>query len=426
MTPNGLAFIAFLPVFLAGLMLAGFDLSARKVMPGVLVLTIAAAAGVWGLDPALIGASVIQGLFVTFDILVILFGAILLLNLMRVSGAIQVIRLGLVQVSPDRRVQALIMVWFFGSFLEGAAGFGTPAAVVAPFLVSLGFPPLAAVMLGMMVQSTAVTFGAVGTPVLVGVSVGLSGAVIDENLVLSPALVSDFIEELTSRAVTIHAVVGSFMPLIMVAMLGSVSIDWNRIPGTDLSASSTPLYLPGTVLLLVCAFAVVLQRIPVTRVRPACTRSLAMLGQAGFVLLFTIPMVRLYINSGMNFAGLPAMPIAMAHFVAGCAGEIYPLFVPAIGALGAFIAGSNTVSNLMFGLFQFGVAREIGVSGVLAVTLQAVGAAAGNMVAVHNVVAAAATAGINGKEGQVLRLTLVPTGYYVGFSGILGLIAAIF
>lgn len=80
---------------------------------------------------------------------------------------------GFAGISDDRRIQVVIIAWLFGSFIEGASGFGTPAAIVSPLLVVLGFPAMAAVMLGMMVQSTAVTFGAAGTPILVGVRGGL-------------------------------------------------------------------------------------------------------------------------------------------------------------------------------------------------------------------------------------------------------------
>ena len=144
---------------------------------------------------------------------------------------------------------------------------------------------------------------------------------------------------------------------------------------------------------------------------------------AGFVLVFTIPMVRIYINSGMNENELASMPLAMAEWVAGNVGQVWPLFSPSIGALGAFIAGSNTVSNLMFSLFQFGVAERLAISGALIVSLQAVGAAAGNMIAIHNVVAASATVGLLGQEGNILRKTIIPTIYYVLLTGILGIIA---
>src|SRR3546814_10282605 len=97
---------------------------------------------------------------------------------------------------------------------------------------------------------------------------------------------------------------------------------------------------------------------------------------AGFVLIFTIPMVRILINSGVNGSDLVSMPVAMARLVADSVGSVYPFFAPAVGALGAFIAGSNTVSNLMLAQFQFNTAHLLGISGALMVALQSVGAAA--------------------------------------------------
>ncbi len=117
------------------------------------------------------------------------------------------------------------------------------------------------------------------------------------------------------------------------------------------------------------------------------------------------------------------MPIVMARYVADSVGSIYPLLAPAVGALGAFLAGSNTVSNMMFSQFQFGVAQSLGISGAMVVATQAVGAAAGNMVAIHNVVAASATVGLLGREGSTLRKTIWPTLYYVLFTGVISLIA---
>jgi len=182
------------------------------------------------------------------------------------------------------------------------------------------------------------------------------------------------------------------------------------------------LYLPGTILLIAGGIAIGVHRMKATEVRAAVSESARLLLGAGFVLVFTVPMVRIYINSGLNPSGIPGMPIAMAEWAALMVGDVYPLFAPFIGALGAFIAGSNTVSNLMFGLFQFGVAERLSMSPALIVALQAVGAAAGNMIAIHNVVAASATVGFLGKEGMVLRRTIIPTLYYLLFVGILGLV----
>jgi lactate permease len=118
------------------------------------------------------------------------------------------------------------------------------------------------------------------------------------------------------------------------------------------------------------------------------------------------------------------MPLVMAEWVAVNVGQVWPLFAGVTGALGAFIAGSDTVSNLMFSAFQFGVADRLLMSGALIVALQAVGAAAENMVAIHNVVAASATGGLLGRDGATLRKTILPTAYYLLVIGILGLVAA--
>jgi len=77
----------------------------------------------------------------------------------------------------------------------------------------------------------------------------------------------------------------------------------------------------------------------------------------------------------------------------------------------------------MFSAFQYGVAERLAVSTAIIVALQAVGAAAGNMIAIHNVVAASATVGLLGREGVTLRKTILPTIYYLVVIGVLGLAA---
>ncbi len=551
MSSSLLALLAFTPILLAAILLIGFRIPAIKAMPISFALTAIIAFVVWDFSTEYILASVIQGSFITFDILYIIFGAILLLNLLKYSRALRVIREGFTNITEDRRIQVILITWLFGSFIEGAAGFGTPAAIVAPLMVGLGFPTFCAVMLGLMVQSTAVTFGAVGTPILVGVSGGVQSPELTAELATTGIEFSEYLQLVTSNAVILHGITGTLMPTIMVCMmtryfgkntswkeglevmpftifgglaftipyfltgtflgpefpsllgsligipivvlaakhgflmpkrtwnfddeknwpkswfgtlkvklddkdgeqkmslakawapylmlagllvlsritqlpikgwLSSIKISWVEILNTSISASSSPLYLPGSVLLLVGLITIFLHKMKSKDVRIAFSESAKMLLGAGFVLLFTVPMVRIYINSGANPSDLPGMPIAMAEWVAGSVGSVYPIFAPSIGALGAFIAGSNTISNLMFGLFQFGVAIKLGMPSFIIVALQAVGAAAGNMIAIHNVVAACATVGFLGREGMVLRKTIWPTLYYVFVVGVLGLI----
>lgn len=550
-----LGLLALLPIGLSALLLLGLQWPARRAMPAVLFITALLAWLVWDMSGQRIVASVIQGLIVTLSVLWIVFGAIFLLNTLKQTGAIQTIRQGFAQVSPDRRVQAIIIAWCFGTFLEGASGFGTPAAIAAPLLVALGFPALAAVMIGMMVQSTPVSFGAVGTPIIIGVNNGLDSASITALLAQKGWTWEQFIQLITTNVAIIHAVVGTLMPLLMVifltrffganrswkegfailpfalfaglmftlpyavtgillgpefpsligglvslavvvnaakrgflmpsqawdfapkshwpaswtgsihiaaddvsgkqpmsqltawtpyvlvafllvisrvfgevkSLLSGLSLGWSDILGeTGVSASVSPLYLPGGLLLISALAAIIFQSHGQSRrhtFSTACKASGKTIVGAGFVLMFTIPMVRLFINSGVNMSDLPSMPMASALLFAELFGQAFPLVSPTIGALGAFIAGSNTVSNMMFSQFQFEAAMNLQLSPAMIIAGQAVGAAAGNMIAIHNVVAASATVGLLGQEGTTLRKTLLPTFYYVALSGALIMLA---
>ena len=548
-----LSLLAFAPLVLAAVLLVGLNWPAKRAMPVVLLVTVLIALTAWDMSVNRVLASSLQGLILTGAILWIIFGAILLLNTLKHSGAIRAIRGGFSNISPDRRVQVIIVAWLFGCFIEGASGFGTPAAVAAPLLVALGFPAMGAVMLGMMVQSTPVSFGAVGTPIVVGVSGGLDKTGISQQLLDKGSDWETFYRLITSEVAITHALIGIAMPLLMCVMLtrffgrnkswteglaiapfalfaglsfvipyaaagvflgpefpsligalvgllivvpaakagfllpkktwdfadakdwpeqwmGSIQIKlddmtaktpmsvglawlpylllagllvlsrvnadvkgfflnnlalgWKNILGeAGLSGSIEFLYLPGGIMVMVVLATFVLQRMKLRELQAAVSESSRTLLGAGFVLIFTIPMVRILINSGVNLGGLPSMPRAMAELVASGVGHVYPFFAPAIGALGAFIAGSNTVSNLMLAQFQFDTAHLIGVSGAMLVAAQAVGAAAGNMIAIHNVVAASATVGLLGREGAVLRMTIIPTIYYLIMAGLLTLIA---
>jgi lactate permease len=131
-------------------------------------------------------------------------------------------------------------------------------------------------------------------------------------------------------------------------------------------------------------------------------------------------MVQVFINSGGGLREYEAMPMVLARCVESLVGSGWPLLAPLIGGIGAAVAGSNTISNMMFSLFQFDVGNRIGVDPTWVVALQAVGGAAGNMICVHNVVAASAVVGLLGREGAIIRKTLIPFAYYVIVTGLLG------
>lgn len=151
--------------FLAALILmAFFDFSSGKALVISYLMAVFSALFLWKMDIAGIASASLYGGLKALDLLLIIGGAILLLNALRETGLMTVISSVFQRISPDRRVQALIIGYLFGAFIEGAAGYGTPAAIAAPLLVGLGFPPVAACSVALISNSTPVPFAAAGTP----------------------------------------------------------------------------------------------------------------------------------------------------------------------------------------------------------------------------------------------------------------------
>ena len=552
-TVSGLyALIAILPILAVMFFLVVLRWPATRAMPVAYVMTLAFALWFWKVPFIHTMAATLRGWIIAGTLLWIIFGAIVLLFTLKESGAVATIRRGFMDISRDRRVQVIIVAWLFGSFIEGAAGFGTPAAVAGPLLLALGFPALAAVMTTLIIQSTPVSFGAVGTPILVGMAESLNVAQVEEAVAEAAMTYGQFIDRIGVFTAIPHAIVGTFIPLIICCMmtrffganrtfreglgiwklaifgglcftvpyvlfaiflgpefpsliggliglavmvtgvksglflpkgepwdfppekdweadwkgviradvgeershmtlvrawspyvivaallvltrlpdlgikdmLTSVQFSWSNILGTSLSQGVQPLYVPGTIFMTVSLITILLHRMKGAEVKKAWGDAVRMLAGPALALLFAVALVRIFIDSDTNASGLASMPLVLAEFVARVAQGTWPFFAPMIGALGAFVAGSNTVSDLMFSLFQYGVADRIGVPHLVILGLQALGGAAGNMITVHNVVAASATVGLVGREGLLIRRTIVPMTYYVVFAGLLGLLFA--
>ena len=555
-----LAVLSLLPIATVAVFLVMLRWPASRAMPLTYAVAAALALFVWQVPGMQVAAATLNGLVIALTLLYIIFGAILLLNTLRASGAINVIRRGFTDVSRDRRVQVIIVAWLFGSFIEGSAGFGTPAAVAVPLLVGLGFPGMAAVMAGMIIQSTPVSFGAAGTPILVGVNTGLSAdpALVAYGMERVAGEWNDFLRFVGFRVAVLHAIAGTLVPLILVsfmtrffgerksfaeglqvwkfalfaalsmtipyiiagyflgpefpALVGSLvgllivvlaarrgflvpkpeeawdfgdkstwpsewtgsieikddagngapmsllrawmpyvivalllltsrdpfvflrpvldpfqqflqsfSLTWPAILGTGIDMNAVPpLYLPGGLFIATSLVTWFIHRIPGPAYKQAWTTSLQVTASASIALVFTVPMVQVFINTMGGAAGFERMPIVLADGVASLVGGAWPIFAPFIGGIGAAVAGSNTVSNMMFSQFQFGMGERIAVDPTWIVALQAVGGAAGNMICVHNVVAASAVVGLLGREGSIIRITLLPFVYYALLPGSVG------
>ena len=105
----------------------------------------------------------VKGLLLALFVLYITWAALFLYRVVDEAGALSAIGAGLFRLTPNRGLQALLLGWIFGAFLQGVSGFGVPVAVVAPLLVGLGFPPVTAVVIASVGHSWAVTFGSLGS-----------------------------------------------------------------------------------------------------------------------------------------------------------------------------------------------------------------------------------------------------------------------
>lgn len=205
--------LAFLPIVVILVMMIGFKKSSKLSLSIALVLTVLISYFEFGASTTQIGAYVLFGFLKAFDILVIIFGAILILNTMKYSGAMNAINNGFTKITTDRRIQVIIIGWAFGAFIEGAAGFGTPAALAAPLLVGLGFPALGAAMATLIMNSSPVSYGAVGTPTF-----GVQTA-IDSLLKADGIAVDTYMQQVSTYTATIHSIGALFIPFLVVAMM---------------------------------------------------------------------------------------------------------------------------------------------------------------------------------------------------------------
>jgi len=194
------------------------------------------------------------------------------------------------------------------------------------------------------------------------------------------------------------------------AVLAGVVIKFPNILGYEhVNNALKPLYLPGTIpFMLVAIFTIILHKMDGKKAVIAWKQAIGNLKNPAIALISATALVSIFRLSEQNPAGLPSMPMALADFVSNAAGSTWPMFAGFIGGLGSFITGSNTISDLLFGEFQWGVATSSDLSIQIMVAAQAVGGGFGNMVCINNVVAVCAVVGLVGKEGIILKKTVIP------------------
>lgn len=560
MSISVLALVALLPILVALVLMVGMRWPSTRAMPLSWLTCALGAFFIWKLPVGYITALTLQGFVVAIGVLIIVFGAILILYTLQYSGGMETIQYGMQNISRDKRIQAIIIGYMFAAFIEGAAGFGTPAALAAPLLLSLGFPPLAAAVVCLVFNSFPVSFGAVGTPIIMGltpvkqlvenaVASGVSGLnytdfptfckAIGEVVtmmhgpmaVILPIFMLGFltrfygqkkswVEGFAAWKFCVFAAVAFLIPYVACAwlvgpefpsMIGGLvglgiivagakkgfcvpketwdfgpqstwdaewtgmiatstdtefkphmsqfkawlpyiliglilvitrvpalgiksfivaqKIPFNNILGfTGVSASIDYLNLPGTIpFTLVAILTVFIHGMPGAAVKQAWTETFAKMKAPTIALLAAVALVSVFRGSGvadmaLNPNNYPSMPLAMAKAMADLAGNAWPMLASYVGGLGAFITGSNTVSDLLFSEFQWGMADQLNLSHQIIVAAQVAGGAMGNMVCIHNIVAVCAVTGLIGREGMILKKTFWP---FVLYGIVVGIIASL-
>ena len=527
------ALIAFIPIIVTVVLMVAFNWPAKRALPLAWILACVIAFAVWKMNVHDMAAYTITGFLSAFETLVIIFGAILIMNTLKRSGAMSAINGMFKGVTKDARILAIIIGWVFGAFIEGAAGFGTPAALAAPLLISVGFPPLAAAIVALICNSTPVCYGAVGTPtntafatvkdavaaggadpdtwkmaltkwsaismaigaffivfVAVCVLVKLFGknksfkdalpcipfiiftvAVFDIIYLLIATFIGPELVSLVAAVITLFVSIGaakagflqpketwtfapeetwdrswlsttevpepkvSDMPLlkaftpyiIIIAILvatrvcQNVGMGWASAMkaftiGTGKSGvilglnwNWAILWNPGVIFIIVALLTIVIQGMKGSEVSGAWKDTGKQVSGAAIALLFGVAMVNIFRYTNVSSDVMDgSMLLIMARGLAALAGKAYVIVAPLIGVLGAFMSGSNTVSNTLFSSLQFETATILAMPQVFIVALQNNGGAIGNMVCVNNVVSACATTGTIGNEGKIIRTNIVP------------------
>ena len=519
------------PILLCVILMTVFSWPAKRAMPLSCLFAAILALTIWKMDLLKISAETILGFLSASEILMIIFGAILLMNVLRMSGAMAAINKMFSHITLDARIQCVLVGFIFAGFIEGTAGFGTPAALAAPILIGLGFPPLAAATVCLIYNSWPVEPGPVGVPLLT------ASATVRDAVIARGGDPDYFTRVLTKWVVIPHCIGGTLIVFIgvmvlckvfgkrhsfrdafealpfclftgvvvsaiyllmgifagpdltsMIAFIGALPIlvfavrkglfvpkrvwtfdgyeKWgeeywgsgvtqNSVTDTGLSPLKAwmPYVIIGIVLILtrVDAFGIkqilnsdplilhihsilgvegvnwdfkflynpgILPFLPIALLTvffhgmhgadagKALKRTGKQILGAAIALLFGVAMVNLYryTGTGANDSMLYTLSNAMAALFSGA----YFIAAPLIGVLGAFMSGSNTVSNTLFASIQFETASILGISQVLIVALQAMGGAIGNMICVHNIVAVCATTGTVGNEGRLIRTNIIP------------------
>lgn len=529
-----LAVLPLIPIIFLGVLMIKHKKPAYTSAMVMLTVMLGMSILVWQMKEAFIFSSLLKSLFVSLEIALIVWGASILINLIQKEHFSLIFRRIIGSITHDRRIQAILVGWIFVGFVEGIAGFGTPSILAVPLLILFGFSPISAIVVSLLGDGIAVSFGAVGTPILYGIVQGanlagienigtimditkttalihslvswiiplsiscivvtLYGRSIKEGLSIYPYIIVSWLcfvipylitalfigpefptiigsliggiillyitkkkifvpkvpwrfpnEESNPETMrTRRALIGSFRiitPLILViiilaglkllsfAELGNhifniFTIKLLDIFGTGINHSFSILKSPFIAFALAILLSWPIMRLHKKDLVVAIKESKVKIFKIILALFSVISVVQLFIYSGNNISGLPEMSeIIISQF--SWLGEIWSLLALPFGSLGAFLTGSATVSNLLFSPIHTKFISMFDLSLVTILSFQAIGAAIGNIISIHNIVVACSVGRLEeSNEGKIIVYNIIPLVLYSVLAIIVGLILA--
>ncbi len=435
----------------------------------------------------------IHGLLVAAEIGLLVFGALLFYNYLKAGGFIQQLESSLQQFSTNKLVIVILLAFFFGSFIEGVSGFGTPAMIIAPLLLGLRFPAYLAASLPLLANTVPVIFGAVGTPV----KIGLADLPVQQTpmyaaiLMLLPAIMIPIIFKRFLEADGLLLKGSNSLKNYFIAVMAGVSF---VIPfiffsyfGPDFPSMATPVAGLAIWLMIVKAtgssFATINRTSllhfyktfkPYLFIALLLVAGKFLLGDIKFNivwsalelkksihlfqpgLIFIIGLLLLFTfgkkNAAISFVSvfkqtanrLPAtfVTIACLAILAKLLSqnldvkELFssdnipnPLFyvmAAATGFLGSFIAGSATVSNLMFGTEWYAASQQFHLQIPLLLAAQLAGAAVGNALSVQNIAMVQAVLNEKGLERSIIKKIWKPVLLFFLFICVAAVLLSVF
>lgn len=484
-----LVFVSFLPIL--SLLVALLILKTSAGKASAIALAVAVVICVFTFKPGIIGLSIsiAKGFGLAIFVIFIIWGAMLLYNLVQKVGALDVINNNLAIIVEDKFLQFILLSWLFSAFLQGIAGFGVPVIVVTPILIGLGFDPIksaAAVLVG---HSWAISFGSMGSSIsaidmvtdvevhdivvfmaLFGIitmfTMGMAVCAIYEgkkgilkgfryifctSVTMGITLFILAFMDMTSVMGLISGLVGmltililyniknmekkkkplyknkinlfqSIMPYLLIIFFSvlffaispglKLQLDFpGYISGTGVAVEAEKGYLSFNVLkypfsiILIASFLSgilywrkdVLNKEKMYLIIDATVKKCS---STTITLVILLAMAQIMMDAGMIKT--------LATFLVEKTETIYPLVAPYIGLLGAFVTGSNTNSNILFGNLQETAANTLGVNSALMCAVQSIGASIGGGIGPTTVALGATAAQVIGEESSIYKKTLIP------------------